>query len=137
MSEDTSENKEEMLKRVARHQEYVAAWTSNRMEIGKRILTLSGLAFGFLMTFRSDIDDACSFSIWVSAIVFFFVSMGLFLWIFWRNSDYIMLIVKKDDEKKKEKIRKSLTRNMFFAVCLFVVGMILTFVLAMYIALYN
>ena len=137
MAKDKSENQEEMLKRVALYQEHISAWTSNRMEIGKRILTLSGLAVGFLLTFRSEIEDFCSFVILFFAFVLFLASMGLFLRIFRQNSDYIMLIANSDDEKKKEKIKKSLSRNMRFAVCSFVGGMVLTFVLAMYIALYN
>ena len=136
MSEEELKEQEKMLKKVAYYQELISTWSSNRMEIGKRILTLSGLAIGLLVTFGSEVSeigDALSFIIWISASGFFIASMLIILHIFKQNSNYIMLLVQKDNQEKKEKINKSLKCNMRLAVLFFFIGIGLTYFLAIYI----
>ena len=145
MSKEELKKQEKMLKKVAYYQETISTWRSNRMELGKQIMTLSGLAIGLLATFRSEINDSCSFFVWFFAGVLFIISMCLILWIFRQNSDYIdkmydykkknVMKSKKSLERAKEalkRIEKSLERKERFAVWSFGGGVALTFVLAVY-----
>ena len=151
MANDKLKEQEKMQKRVADHQELLSAWMSNRMEMNKQILTLSGLAIGLLVTFRSDvseIDNDVFSSFWLVAGISFVVSIVVALLIFRMNSKYIGLIRDKiknaDDnkavdekkEKKLERIDTCLKYATRFAVGLFLSGVVLTYGLTVYIVLF-
>lgn len=132
MTEEELKQQEEMHKKVVVHQELISTWTSNRMERDKQILTLSALAIGLLMTFRSEIDDIHSLVFWLLAGIFFLVSIGLILWIFGQNSEYIMQLFKNEDEEKVLKTDRSLEYKTHFVLWSFFVGVVLTCALAIY-----
>ena len=140
MAKDTLKDHEIMQKNVSFYEVLFAAWMSNRMEKDKQILTLSGLAIGLLMTFRSEIDDFYSFIILVLASLSFTISMIIVLLIFKKNSDYIMQLIKKSnkgeltDEEKKEMMdnERYLQSWTFWVFWLFIVGVGFTFFLSAY-----
>ena len=148
MANKKLKEQEKMQKRVADHQELLSAWMSNRMEMNKQILALSGLAIGLLVTFRSDVskidNDVFSY-FWLAAGILFGFSIAVALLIFRMNSTYIELIrnkiknaddnkaVDEEKEKKLERIDSCLKRATPFAAGLFLSGVVLTYGLAMYI----
>ena len=122
---------EKMHERLIYFQEKIVTWRSNRMEIGKQIMTLSALAIGLLATFRSEIDDCFSFLCWILAGLSFIISMWLILRIFHQNSDYIEQTHNNDKEKAME-TKQSLQYKEYFAEWLFGVGVALTCILVAY-----
>ena len=142
MAKKKLKEQKEMQTKVADHQVLFSAWISNLMEKDKQILTLSGLAIGLLVTFRSDVSkiDNVVFSIfWLVAGISFVISIVLVLLIFDTNSDYIKLLIRNEDkdnedededEIKFDKYLKWATRS---AVGAFLLGVGLTYALAVYI----
>ena len=100
MAKNTLKNQEIMQKNVAFYQVLFTAWMSNRMEKDKQIVTLSALAVGLLMTFRSEINDIPSLFIVLFAGGFFTSSMIVVLVIFKQNSDFIMLVIRDNNQKE-------------------------------------
>ena len=140
IEEHTLKDHEIMQKNVSFYEVLFAAWLDNRMEKDKQILTLSGLAIGLLMTFRSEIDDFCSFFILVLASSSFTGSMIVVLGIFKKNSDFIMQLIQKSnkgelaDKEEKEMVNneRSLQSQTFLAFWLFIIGVVFTFILSAY-----
>ena len=131
MAKDTLKEQEEMQKRVAYYQTLISTWISNRMELDKRILTLSLLTIGYLITFQSNIDDIYSSILWFSAFGFFAFSIGLILLIFQQNCEYIETM-HNEDEDKVISVDKSLELKTRLALYSFATGIGLTFTLAIY-----
>jgi len=119
-------------KKVAFYQVFLSAWTASRMEKDKQVLTLSALAIGLLMTFRSELDDVLAFCVWLLAGVFFVISIVIILLIFSQNSDYIEQVIRDDGQGQEVGVEKSLQRKTLWAFRFFVFGVILTVFLAVY-----
>ena len=140
IEEHTLKDHEIMQKNVSFYEVLFTAWLENRLEKDKQILTLSGLAIGLLMTFRSEIDDFCSLFILVLASFSFTGSMIVVLGIFKKNSDYLMQLIQKSnkgeqtDKEKKEMVdnERTLQNQTFLAFWLFIVGVGFTFILSAY-----
>ena len=140
MAKDTLKNQEIMQKNVSFYEVLFTAWMDNRMEKDKQILTLSALAIGLLMTFRSEIKDFCSFFILALASLSFTGSMIVVLGIFKKNSDYLMQLIRESnkreqtDKEKKEIVdnERTLQSRTFLAFWLFIVGVGFTFILSAY-----
>ena len=140
MAKDTLKNQEIMQKNVSFYEVLFTAWMDNRMEKDKQILTLSALAIGLLMTFRSEIKDFCSFFILALASLSFTGSMIVVLGIFKKNSDYLMQLIQKSnkreqtDKEKKEIVdnERTLQSRTSWAFLLFIVGVGFTFILSAY-----
>lgn len=127
---DNNAQQEIMQKNVAFYQTFLSAWTESRMEKDKQILTLSALAIGLLMVFRKELDDVLAFCIWLGAGTAFVAAIVIILLIFGQNSDYIEHIIRDDNQPDKLIIEKSLQRKTLWAFCLFVIGILLTIILA-------
>jgi len=129
---DENAQQELMHKNVAFYQTFLSAWTESRMEKDKQILTLSALATGLLMVFREELKDVLSFCIWLGAGTAFVAAIVVILLIFGQNSDYIEQIIRDDNQIEKLGIEKSLQRKTLWAFRLFVLGVVLTIMLAVY-----
>ena len=140
IEEHTLKDHEIMQKNVSFYEVLFTAWMDNRMEKDKQILTLSALAIGLLMTFRSEIKDFCSFFILALASSSFTGSMIVVLGIFKKNSDFIMQLIQKSnkgeqtDKEEKEMVdnERSLRNQTLLAFWLFIVGVGFTFILSAY-----
>ena len=119
-------------KEIAYFQELISAWTATRMENDKQVLTLSALAIGLLVTFRSEIDDVLAFCVWLLAGVSFLVSILLILLVFRQNSDYIAQIIRETHQGQEIDLDRALRRNTLWAHGLFAFGVFLTIMLAVY-----
>ena len=126
------EDIELMQKSVSFYETLLAAWLNSRMEKDKQILTLSSVAIGLLVAFRSGINDIPSLCIVLFAGALFVSSMIVVLDIFKRNSDYLMLVIQNNNEEQMMSEEKSLQRRTAWAFRLFIAGVVLTIFLVAY-----
>lgn len=117
-------------KNVSWYQTFLSAWVENRMEKDKQIINLSSLAIGVLILLRKEIGNSFQFGIWLLAGICFIISIMVLLQIFSQNSNYIENLIKNTDHEKINSIEKSLRSKTFWGFNLFIVGIILTFLLA-------
>ena len=127
---DNEDADEQKLKRVAFYQTFLSAWTENRMEKDKQVLTLSGLAIGLLTTLRSETDSsAFAFFVWILAGLSFISSIVLILRVFRKNTDYIETLLSDENQSRREDVEKELRCHTYWANWLFVIGVVLTLIL--------
>ncbi|MBF0269952.1 MAG: hypothetical protein HQL44_15310 [Alphaproteobacteria bacterium] len=131
MSDDLAQQ-EHMEKNVAYYETFLSAWVDSRMEKDKQILTLSALAIGLLVTFKDGLNDVVSFCVWLGASSSFVAAIVIILMIFTQNSEYIERLIREDLPAEKYAIERSLQRRTVWAFWLFVVGVTLTMLLAVY-----
>lgn len=123
-------------KSISFYETFLNSWIQNRMEVDKSILTLSSLAIGLLVTFLSNSNNEMGFNIiefilWIFSIISFVMAIITILVIFYQNSDYIGgLISPSIDKKKLTSIEGKLRRNTLLSFIFFIVGVVLTFALA-------
>ena len=133
MSENKNLSKEEQEfigKNISFYETFLNAWVQNRMEKDKSVLTLSSLAIGLLVTFLAKNENTTQFVFWILSTIFFVISIIINLLTFHQNSDYIQEILQGTDKKKQESLEKKLNTKTFISFALFIVGIILTFSLA-------
>ncbi len=127
---DTSTDKDNFLQKdVAFYQTFLAAWIENRMEKDKSLLTLSSLAIGLLITFTDKLTSPGEFILWLFSGVAFLATIIIILLIFRCNSNYIQCLLV-EDIKKQQRHEKSLNIMTLLAFVIFIVGLSLTFTLA-------
>ena len=124
------ENQELMEKKVAYYESFLKAWIENRMETDKQILTLSSLAIGLLMILQAKLNTVVEFVLWLSAGGIFIVAIVIVLFIFRHNSTYIGCLIREDNQSQQDAVEKSLRSLTACAFVAFILGIILTYALA-------
>lgn len=127
---DTNADKESYRQKdVAFYQTFLAAWIENRMEKDKSLLTLSSLAIGLLISFSDKLSSPAEFTLWLLSGIAFLVTIIIILVIFRCNSNYIECLLVENVEKQ-QRHEKSLNVMTLLAFVIFIVGLSLTFTLA-------
>lgn len=129
MSENNLLKDSFLQKDVAFYQTFLAAWIENRMEKDKSLLTLSSLAIGLLITFTDKLSSPTEFVLWLLSGIAFLATIIIILLIFRCNSNYIQCLLA-EDIAKQQRHEKSLNLMTLMAFVIFIVGLCLTFTLA-------
>lgn len=117
-------------KSVAFYTTFLSAWVENRMETDKQLVTLSSLAIGLLMFFYDKLHTTTELVLWLSAGALFILTIIVVLCIFRNNGKYIESLILDDNQPQKQSVEKSLQTMTACAFGMFIVGIILTFSLA-------
>ncbi len=129
----TELEKQKEQKRVAYYQTFLTTWVQNRMEFDKQLIILSTAGLGMLIFFHKEIKERPEQILWIFAGGFFIVTIGLILYTFHTNSDYIRCFLDEDNEETAEE--KKLNRRLEILTIVsrfsFILAVLATFVLAM------
>jgi len=133
---------EQMYKNVAYYELLLSSWRVSRMEKDKQILILSTATLGFLMTVWLSVKETHLLYIGPLFALPLLLAIGIILWDFGRNGDFIELVVKEIDLKKDksdvgvarlepvtkkiECLEKSLAQTTKWVTRLFALGLLLT-----------
>lgn len=92
--------------RVAYFDSWVKAWIDNRMEVDKRLLTLSTLSIGLLISIFGKPETNAQFILWLMAGASFLICGLIILKIFHENTKYIEILLEDHqvEDHKTEKV---------------------------------
>ena len=112
----------------------ISAWYNTKLEHDKSLLILSGGAIGLLITFMMNFNfDLFSFILFVTANLSFTVCLFSILTIFFNNANYIENLINGDKEKNKNKNLLGILDKI--SIVSFASGVVLLFVLGIYISI--
>lgn len=115
-------------KEVAFYAACMQAWINTRMEKGRHLVTLSSLAIGLLVMFHEKLEINTDFYLWIAATVTFLLCIISNLIILSKNAPYLEAVTKED--AKHSEIEMQLKRVSWLVDVSFVLGIVLTFSLA-------
>ncbi|MDA8085863.1 MAG: hypothetical protein M0Z75_04110 [Nitrospiraceae bacterium] len=98
------DNSEQIQKRVAYYSNLVNAWIQSRMELDKTLITISSAGIGFLVALLSYkvIDGWGMFTVFVMALIAFFLTIWTCIGIFKENSAYIGKLIENPDATSEQ-----------------------------------
>lgn len=115
-------------KEVAFYAACMQAWINTRMEKGRHLVTLSSLAIGLLVIFHEKLMVNTDFYLWIAAAITFLLCIISNLFILSKNAPYLESVTKEDE--KQAQIEKQLKGASKFADASFILGIVLTLILA-------
>ena len=127
---DTMSNDESKLKRVAFYQEMVSGWITTQIEADKQAMGLSGLAIGLLMTLRQTVENSGAFVLWILAGISFFTAILFGMRVLYLNAAYVEKVVSEENDLVEAQVVQQLSRMTNLIYTFFIIGAILTAVLA-------
>ena len=127
---DTMSNDKSKLKRVAFYQEMVSGWITTQIEADKQAMGLSGLAIGLLMTLRQTVENSGAFVLWILAGISFFTAILFGMRVLYLNAAYVEKVVSEENDLVEAQVVQQLSRMTNLIYTFFIIGAILTAVLA-------
>ena len=128
------DEEEYMQKRVAHYQILLTAWFENRMELDKRLITLSTAAIGFLMFFYNELEETLDEKLWLYAGLSFILTIVTILLAIYINPSYIKCVI---DENHQGTIKETILNNVlkiltFIPLVTFVSGVVSVFMVMVF-----
>lgn len=105
----------------------VEAWVNTKMERDKQILAISSLGLGGLVSFSAGLNGGSEFFLWITASLFFVISILMILIIFEMNGKLIHRLINGRTTDGAEAILKILDKTV---IATFLLAVCLTFGLA-------